>query len=319
MDAAERELLHSTVRVALAGATETAAADAVLADLGWLEMLRAEPRDAVDIVFRSLGSTNAAASALDDVVVSALGLEPRADLAVLLPRFATWQPPGTADGRDVSAVGVATARVATATDLLIACASEAEHSAVTIPLSAVEPRAVEGVDPDGGFRVVRVDRAAVGSSFGGCEWDFAVASGRIAVAHQVEGACRSMLDLARTHALERVQFGRAVGQFQAVRHRLADALVALEALDATLTAAMDDGGTTTAALAKATAGRTAQIVASHAQQVLAGIGFTTDHPFHRFLKRTMTLEGLFGSADEITLDLGRGLLAARRVPTLIEL
>jgi alkylation response protein AidB-like acyl-CoA dehydrogenase len=53
--------------------------------------------------------------------------------------------------------------------------------------------------------------------------------------------------------------------------------------------------------------------------VLAGIGFTTEHPFHRLLKRTMLLEGLFGSADEIAVHVGRQLLATRRVPTLIEL
>ena len=128
-----------------------------------------------------------------------------------------------------------------------------------------------------------------------------------------------MLELARTHALERVQFGRPIASFQAVRHRLADALVAIEALEATLGAAGDEPNAVTAALAKATAGRTAATVAAHCQQVLAGIGFTTDHPFHRFLKRTMALEGLFGSADEIAVDLGRQLLAARRVPTLIEL
>jgi alkylation response protein AidB-like acyl-CoA dehydrogenase len=60
-------------------------------------------------------------------------------------------------------------------------------------------------------------------------------------------------------------------------------------------------------------------VAGHCQQVLAGIGFTTDHSFHRYLKRTMVLEGIFGSADRIVADVGRQLLAARRVPTLIEL
>jgi alkylation response protein AidB-like acyl-CoA dehydrogenase len=133
------------------------------------------------------------------------------------------------------------------------------------------------------------------------------------------GACRTMLALAREHALDRVQFDRPVGSFQAVRHRLAEALVAVEALDATLTAAADEPGRTTAALAKATAGRTARTVARHCQQVLAGIGFTTDHAFHRSLKRTMMLDGLFGSADRLTVDLGRQLLAARRVPTLIEL
>src|SRR5262245_49282577 len=128
-----------------------------------------------------------------------------------------------------------------------------------------------------------------------------------------------MLELARTHALERVQFGQPIARFQAVRHRLADALVAVESLEATLGAARDVPGADTAALAKATAGRTLRSVATHCQQVLAGIGFTTEHAFHRYLKRALALEGLLGSADEIVLDLGRGLLAARRVPTLIEL
>ena len=128
-----------------------------------------------------------------------------------------------------------------------------------------------------------------------------------------------MLDLAREHALERLQFGRPIAEFQAVRHRLAEALVAVEALDAALAAAWDEPNPVTAALAKAVAGRTARTVAADCQQVLAGIGFTTDHPFHRYLKRTMALEGLFGSADEIVVDLGHSLIAARTVPTLIEL
>ena len=95
--------------------------------------------------------------------------------------------------------------------------------------------------------------------------------------------------------------------------------MAVEALEATLAAAGDEPNPDTAALAKAFAGRAARTVTAHCQQVLAGIGFTTEHPFHRFLKRTMLLEGLFGSADEIVLDLGRQLLAARTVPNLIEL
>jgi alkylation response protein AidB-like acyl-CoA dehydrogenase len=128
-----------------------------------------------------------------------------------------------------------------------------------------------------------------------------------------------MLDLARTHALEREQFGRPIARFQAVRHRLADALVAVESLEATLVAAREEPNPETAALAKAMAGRAARTVSAHCQQVLAGVGFTTDHEFHHFLKRTMVLEGLFGSADAILLDVGRSLLAARRVPTLIEL
>jgi len=86
-----------------------------------------------------------------------------------------------------------------------------------------------------------------------------------------------------------------------------------------LDADRDEAGPETAALAKAVAGRSARTTAKHAQQVLAGIGFTVEHPFHRFLKRVLALEGLFGSADEIVLDIGRTLLARRSVPTLIEL
>jgi alkylation response protein AidB-like acyl-CoA dehydrogenase len=179
---------------------------------------------------------------------------------------------------------------------------------------------VQALDPDSGFRLVRVEHAAVDSStLEPRAWDEAVALGRRAVAYQVGGACRIMLDLANGHALERVQFGRPIARFQAVRHRLADALVALEALDAALAAADDEPGPVTAALAKAVAGRSAQSVGVHCQQVLAGIGFTTDHPFHRFLKRTMTLDGVLGTADDITLDVGRRLLADRDVPTLVEL
>jgi alkylation response protein AidB-like acyl-CoA dehydrogenase len=128
-----------------------------------------------------------------------------------------------------------------------------------------------------------------------------------------------MLELACDHAKERVQFGHPIARFQAVRHRLADALVAVEALEATLTAAQEEPNFDTAALAKAAAGRTGRTVAAQCQQVLAGIGFTTEHAFHRFLKRSLALEGLLGSADAIVLDVGRRLLAERRAPALIEL
>jgi alkylation response protein AidB-like acyl-CoA dehydrogenase len=189
-----------------------------------------------------------------------------------------------------------------------------------VAIADAEVGAAHGIDPDAGLRAVAVRGATVAAKrLEAAAWQAAVALGQRAVAHQIAGACRAMLALARTHALERLQFGRPIARFQAVRHRLAEALVAVEALEATLAAAGDEPDPDTAALAKACAGRTARIVSAHCQQVLAGIGFTTEHAFHRFLKRTLLLEGLFGSTDEIVLGLGRQLLAARRVPTLIEL
>jgi hypothetical protein len=322
MEPSERALLESTVHDALAaadGAGGTAPDDA-LAGVGWLEMLAAEPAVAVDVVFTALGRTNASASALDDVIVAGLGLSPRPDLAVVLPPFATWRAPGRIDADRCRAFGLGTARSYAADKVLVVCDAGSDACAVSVPRASADVQPAGGVDPEGGWHVVRAERGvAVETRFDREGWETAVAWGQRAVAHQIAGACRSELALARTHALERVQFGRPVATFQAVRHRLADALVAVEALDATLAAATDEPNALTAALAKATAGRTARTVATSCQQVLAGVGFTTDHPFHRFLKRTMALEGLFGSADSITLDLGQRLLTTRRVPTLIEL
>jgi hypothetical protein len=320
IDAADRAAMEEAARAALSGADGCEAVGRALGELGWLEMLDAAPSDAIAVVFGALGATNATATALDDVLAGALGRKPRADLAVLLPRFAAWDPPGRIDAGGLHASGLGTARAATAGELLVVCGTASEPLAVTVPRALSELRAVRGIDPGAGLHAVRVEGSALTATrLEPAAWASAVALGRRALAHQIAGACRAMLELACTHATERVQFGRPIARFQAVRHRLAAALVAVEALEATLTAAREEANADTAALAKAVAGRSARTVAAHCQQVLAGIGFTTDHPFHRFLRRTLALEGLFGSADEIVLDVGRRLLAARRVPTLIEL
>jgi len=324
IDADERTVMEETVRSAIADALATASAgadiDAVLAKLGWLKMLDDEPGYAIDIVFSALGATNATATALDDVVALALGQKPRADLCVLFPPFAAWNPPGRIDADHLHAAGFATGRAATAAEMLVVCGTEWEPWSIILPTTVARVQPVRGVDPDGSLRTVCVDGSAAGATrVEPAAWQSAVAHGRRAVAHQIAGAARAMLDLARTHALERVQFGRPIARFQAVRHRLADTLVAVEALEAALSAARDEPNPDTAALAKAVAGRTAHTVARHCQQVLAGIGFTAEHSFHRFLKRILALEGIFGSADAIVLDVGRRLLAERRVPTLIEL
>ena len=322
MDAAERGLLETTVREAIqrAGLQGVAAVDDALAKLGWPGMLVAEPRESVEIVFRALGAAGATASPLDDVMAYALGTEPSADLAVVLPPFASWDAPGNTTSGYVSASGLATARTAAARRLLVACDAEGKLALAIVPAADVDVRPVRGLDPQSGFGLVRCKNVAAPlSALEPQAWDDAVALGRRAIAYEMAGACRAMLDLAREHALGRVQFNRPIARFQAVRHRLAESLVALETLDATLAAAADEPGPLTAALAKATAGRSAQTAAAHLQQVLAGIGFTTDHPFHRFLKRTMTLDGILGTADDVSFDVGRRILAERHVPVLVEL
>ena len=128
-----------------------------------------------------------------------------------------------------------------------------------------------------------------------------------------------MLDAARTHALDREQFGRPVASFQAVRHKLAESLVAIEGADSVAGACTDDVDPLLAAVAKSLAGKAARTSATHAQQVLAGIGFTTDHEFHLWLKRTLVVDTLFGSASSIPTEIGYQLLAAGSAPRLLEL
>jgi alkylation response protein AidB-like acyl-CoA dehydrogenase len=128
-----------------------------------------------------------------------------------------------------------------------------------------------------------------------------------------------MLELARGHALERIQFGRPISAFQAVRHRLADTLVAIETADAVLGAAWEDRFSQTAAMAKALAGRGARTAARHCQQVLAGMGFTTEHALHRYVRRVLVLDQLMGSASLLTRELGAELLRTKELPALLPL
>jgi hypothetical protein len=150
--------------------------------------------------------------------------------------------------------------------------------------------------------------------------DDALAAGRLALAHELVGASRAMLELARVHALERVQFDRPIAQFQAVRHKLAETLVAIEGANDACNAAWELGvDPMAAAAAKALAGRAARLAAKHCQQVLAGIGFTLEHPFHRFLRRALVVDRLLGDSKTLTRELGLQLLSARQVPPMLQL
>src|SRR5258708_27452213 len=84
-----------------------------------------------------------------------------------------------------------------------------------------------------------------------------LAAGRRALGWWLVGTGRAMLSLARLHALDRVQFGRQIASFQAVRHRLAETLVTLEGAEAALLAAEDDLGSPLAKAAAAHAALTA--------------------------------------------------------------
>ena len=121
-----------------------------------------------------------------------------------------------------------------------------------------------------------------------------------------------LLDLTRDYVVQREQFGRPIGSFQAVKHRIADMLVDRErALSASRYAAalLDDPAVATdeADLAAAVAASVCQDavvrVAHEAIQLHGGIGFTWEHRAHYYLRRALGDEGLFGSARRHRADI----------------
>lgn len=149
-----------------------------------------------------------------------------------------------------------------------------------------------------------------------------LAAGRRAVGWWLVGTGRAMLALARQHALDRVQFGKPIASFQAIRHRLAETLVAIEGAEATLAAPVTPSELASelaSSLAKAAAGQAALTAARHCQQVLGGIGFTAEHDLHRHVERALVLDGLLGSSRELTREAGALLRAHGSAPRLVDL
>ncbi len=135
------------------------------------------------------------------------------------------------------------------------------------------------------------------------------------------GGARWCLETATEYAKVRVQFGRPIGQFQAVKHRLADMAVRVEqmtavAWDAAL--ALASGDSEGAELAVATAGAFAfdgyVRCAQECLQLLGGIGFTWEHDLHLHLKRALADRQLLTTPDAFHLELAETAVAgARRV------
>lgn len=130
------------------------------------------------------------------------------------------------------------------------------------------------------------------------------------------GVAAEALDLAVEYARTRRQFGRTIGSFQAISHRCADMLVAVEsgrALVAAAAAALDapDADTDTAVcLAAAEALEAAVVVTQGCVQVHGGMGFTWEHPAHRYLRRAKAAEALVALPDRLRERAAARLLEA---------
>jgi len=118
-------------------------------------------------------------------------------------------------------------------------------------------------------------------------------------AEQVGGA-QMCLDMAVEYAKVRVQFGRPIGSFQAIKHKCADMLLEVESAKSAAYYAgwcaseMNDELPSVASLAKAYCSEAYFHAASENIQIHGGIGFTWEHPAHLYFKRAKSSELLFG-------------------------
>ena len=135
---------------------------------------------------------------------------------------------------------------------------------------------------------------------------------RVALAVEAVRAARHCLELTVSHLKTREQFGRPIGSFQALQHRAADLVVALESAASTCyyaawaAASSRDELLVVAPLALAVCVDASWRVVAETIQMHGGIGFTWEHDAHRYFKRLTTTRLVLGDAHE-----QRRLVAAR--------
>lgn len=119
--------------------------------------------------------------------------------------------------------------------------------------------------------------------------------GVLCQAAQLVGLGRGLLDQASEYVTQRRQFGRAVGEFQAVKHHLANVLVALEFARPLVHAAAVSGETRDVSAARVAAADAVYLAARAALQVHGAIGFTREHALSWWLLKVTALRSAWGT------------------------
>jgi alkylation response protein AidB-like acyl-CoA dehydrogenase len=180
---------------------------------------------------------------------------------------------------------------------------------VVVPGTEVNTRAVRTLDGSRTVANVTLDRVRVGpdrilgtAGRAAPALRRAVEEAAVALALETVGTCQTIFDVTLEYAKNRRQFGVPIGSFQAIKHKFADMLIALERARATgyfaaLTIAADDERRTLAvAVAKAAAGDCQRLLGKEGIQIHGGIGYTWEHDMHLYVKRAKSNDAFFGGA-----------------------
>jgi alkylation response protein AidB-like acyl-CoA dehydrogenase len=141
-------------------------------------------------------------------------------------------------------------------------------------------------------RIEPTDTAAIGTDPGLAD------SAAILLAAEQIGAATKCLDLTVEYSKDRVQFGRPIGSFQALKHRMADLYVAVQSARAVVDDAVAKPSATSAALARVVATEAFTKVAAEAVQMHGGIAITWEHDIQLYFKRAHGSAQLLGPPRE---------------------
>jgi alkylation response protein AidB-like acyl-CoA dehydrogenase len=137
-----------------------------------------------------------------------------------------------------------------------------------------------------------------------------------ALALEAVGIGSKVTELAISYVSEREQFGKKIGSYQAISHAIVDAYVAVELArslaywGAWCVSVGDDDAELAVAAAKSQAAEAAVLACETSIQAHGGIGFTWEHPLHRYYKRALWLEGALGYGREHRAEIAASLLAS---------
>ncbi len=120
----------------------------------------------------------------------------------------------------------------------------------------------------------------------------------ILLAAEQVGAATKCLDLTVEYTKDRVQFGRPIGSFQALKHRMADLYVAVQSARAVVNDAVAEPSATSATLARVVASEAFTKVAAEAVQMHGGIAITWEHDIQLYFKRAHGSAQLMGAPQE---------------------
>jgi alkylation response protein AidB-like acyl-CoA dehydrogenase len=218
-------------------------------------------------------------------------------------RWTATDPSTRSDGDTVSGAKRLSPEAASATKILVTATGPDGLGVFVIDRSDVDCRYLETVDRSRALYDVTFDNAPA-QRLAGNDISRALDIAAVTLAAETLGSARWVLDTTVEYAKVREQFDVPIGSFQAVQHKLADDLVALErAWAATYWAAMcldadDADAPRAAAIAKATSCEAARHIAKDGIQIHGGIGYTWEHDLHLYIRRAYAAEGMLGSAEE---------------------